>query len=99
MQSIRTTALTADSLILRDPEIVHSAIDGEVVMMSLDQGEYFGLDAMGSRIWNLMEKPMRLGDLCRHLADAFDVEAERCRREVTVFLGEIEKCGLIRIVP
>jgi hypothetical protein len=91
------TALTADSLIRRDPEIMHSAIDEEVVMMSIDQGRYFGLDAMGSRIWNLLEHPMTLGDLCRSLIDAFDVDPELCRREVAVFLGEIEKCGLIQV--
>jgi coenzyme PQQ synthesis protein D (PqqD) len=99
MRQHQATALTMDSLIHRDPEIVHSAIDGEVVMMSIDQGEYFGLDAIGSRIWNLLEKPTRLGELCRLLADTFDVDAERCRREVAGFLGDIEKCGLIRIAP
>jgi hypothetical protein len=86
-----------DSLIHRDPEIVHSAIDGEVVMMSMDQGEYFGLNEVGSRIWSLLERPIRLGELCRLLAESFNVDAERCLREVAAFLGDIEKCGLIRV--
>lgn len=87
----------ADAMIQRHPEIVHSAIDGEVVMMSPDLGEYFGLDAVGSRIWNLLETPTRMEDLCGTLMQSFEVDPERCHSDVTAFLREIEKCKLIAV--
>lgn len=90
-------ALPPDGLIHRNPDIVYSTIDGEVVMMSLDLGEYYGLDAIGSRIWLLLENPMRVGELCAILAGDFDVDPERCGNDVGGFLAEILDCGLIRV--
>lgn len=81
----------------RSPEMVHSSIDGEVVMMSVDKGEYFGLNAMGSRIWELLEKPHSVVELCRELMRNFEVDQETCQAEVSRFLGEIADQKLVAV--
>ena len=48
------TELNLDSIIKRNPEMVSSDMDGETVMMSMENGEYYGLDPIGSRIWELI---------------------------------------------
>lgn len=81
----------------RSPEMVHSSIDGEVVMMSVDKGEYYGLNAMGSRIWELLEKPHSLEELCRELMSGFEVDQETCQAEVSRFLSEIADQKLVAV--
>jgi hypothetical protein len=81
----------------RSPEMVHSSIDGEVVMMSVDKGEYYGLNAMGSRIWELLEKPHSVEELCRELMMSFEVDQDTCLAEVSHFLGEIADQKLVAI--
>ena len=55
--------LTLDSKVQRNPEMVSGNMDGEIVMLSLQRGEYFGLDMVGSRIWELIEHSTFVGNI------------------------------------
>lgn len=89
--------ITERTRLHRNPDMVFSTIDGEVVMMSVEQGEYFGLNAMGSEIWNALAEPRSLEDLCRALRERFDVSETQCREEVARFLADIAHSGLVTV--
>ena len=90
--------ITLISTIKRNPELVASAIDGETVMMSLENGEYFGLDPVGSRIWELIENPTRVDNLISLLVDEFDVTKEQCELDTLDFLNQLFDKNLIEIL-
>lgn len=75
--------------------MVTSKIDNEVVMMSVDQGEYYGLDETGSRIWEMIEEPVSVNDLVRMLIDEFDVSFEECQKDTLDFLNDLNAKGLL----
>jgi hypothetical protein len=77
------------SVISRNPEIIHSAMDGEVVMMSVDQGLFFGIDTIGAHIWNLLENPIKVGDLIEKLVASYDVEPSVCENDTLLFLNDM----------
>jgi hypothetical protein len=80
-------------------EQVSAELDGEVVMLSLRNGEYFGLNGVGARIWSMIRQPCTVGDLCDLLLKEYtDVELDRCEREVVALLEEMAGAGLIEIV-
>jgi hypothetical protein len=81
--------VTLQSIIARNPEIIHSAMDDEVVMMSVDQGLFFGIDKIGAHIWNLLETPVKVEDLIGQLVDCYDVEQEQCEQDTLLFLNEM----------
>ena len=60
------------------------------MMMSAERGNYIGLSRVGSRIWELIEQPRDLDDVCAILEAEFAVEPERCRAEVMAFVRELE---------
>ena len=88
--------LELDSCIVRDPDLVATEMDGELVMMSIERGEYFGLNRVGSRIWELLQSPMRVHELCDRLEQEFEIDAARCREEGLAFVGEVLEQGLVR---
>lgn len=55
--------IALSSIVATSNDLVSSDLDGEVVMMSIDNGEYYGLDAVGSRVWALLERPQAVSDL------------------------------------
>ncbi len=59
--------------------LVTSNLDGEVIMMSIDKGKYYGLDAIASQIWELLETPCSIRALCDQLLPQYDVEREQGR--------------------
>jgi hypothetical protein len=87
-----------DSVIVRDGEPIATTIDDEVVMLSPRAQAYFGLGTVGSEIWNAIEQPRRVDEICAGLLQQFDIEAETCRREVLDFLNDLVERGLARVV-
>jgi len=74
-------------------------VGDELVMMSAEKGNYIGLSEVGARIWELIETPQELGDLCGRLQEEYDVAPEVCRSEVQTFLDELVKHGAIALDP
>ncbi len=82
-------------LITREGDWLSATIGEEVVMMSARSGRYIGLNSIGARIWELLEQPRGIGDLCNCLEAEFDIAPADCAREVEGFLTELEQHGAI----
>lgn len=77
------------SILARSNSIIDSEIDNEVVMMSLQAGQYFGLDPIGARIWQLLSAERSVTDLCEQLSAEYDVTPEQCEKDVLAFVDEM----------
>lgn len=92
---IANSRFAADTIVRWHPDQVAAEIDGEVVVMSIAQGKYVGLDDMASGIWRRLETPQRVADLCDGLIRDFDGAPEAIRADVVAFLASLEEHGLI----
>jgi hypothetical protein len=81
--------VTLKSAISRNPEIIHSVMDDEIVMMSVDQGLFFGIDKIGTHIWNLLETPIIVEELIEKLVAHYTVEREVCEIDTLLFLNDM----------
>ncbi len=91
-------SIALTTTIARSNEIITAEADDEIVMMSLEQGEYFGLGAIGSRIWELLEQPMTVAALCDRLMTLYAVDVETCQRDTLDFLQELYAAEIITLV-
>ncbi len=82
-------SLTLQSIVSRNPEIIHSAMDDEVVMMSVDQGLFFGLDKIGAHIWELLETPKTGEEVITLLLSQYDVTRDQCENDTLRFLSNM----------
>ncbi|SFO48429.1 PqqD family protein [Sphingomonas sp. OK281] len=76
-----------------------ASVGDEVLMMSADHGTYVGLNAVGARIWTLLDEIDDREDLCARLCEEFTVTPEVCAREVTMFLDALAAQGAIISEP
>jgi len=88
--------IKSDSIIKKNHEILASDIDGETVMMSIENGKYYGMDEIGSRIWGLINGENTPATIIDKLLKEFDVSREECMTDVMDFLEELKKNELIR---
>ena len=93
----RVPTLSMDTVVVRSSEPITRAVDGELVMLDRRQSRYFALDAIGHRIWTLLERPQPVGALCVALQQEFDVPAETCRLDVLAFLEQLSDAELVVI--
>ena len=73
-----------------------SALVGEeLVMMSADSGAYLGLNDVGAKVWEIIETPKELPDICEALAAEFETTPQACLGDVEGFLEELERRGAV----
>ncbi|MDA8429935.1 MAG: lasso peptide biosynthesis PqqD family chaperone [Geobacteraceae bacterium] len=89
--------ITLESTVSQIDDIVASDIDDEKVMMSIEKGEYYGLEPVGSRVWELIETPVTVSRIIDTLLGQYDVDRDTCARDVLTFLGELHQAGIIQV--
>lgn len=89
--------ISLDSTISQIDDIVASDIDNEKVMMSIEKGEYFGLEPIGSRIWELLAEPVKVSAIIDALLPNFDIDRQTCAQDVLTFLEELHTAGIVQV--
>jgi hypothetical protein len=90
--------LQPDTLLAPSGEIFHAPIsDDEGVLMSGELGRYFGLNAVGLRVWELLvERPRTIAGLSEAICEEFDVAPPACQADVTAFVQSLIDNGVLR---
>jgi len=81
----------------RNKELLSTDMDGETVMMSIDNGEYYGLDRIASRIWELIEEPLKVQRLVDILTEEYQVGKDECIKDTVEFLEQLLEKNLISL--
>jgi len=87
------------TMVRRQGDWLAAKVGDELVMMSATKGNYVGLSEVGARIWELIQAPRSLDDVCAQLQDEYDVAPQTCRDEVAAFLRELMKHGAVALDP
>ncbi len=82
----------------RNQETISGRLHDQMVMMDVDKGEYFALNPIATRIWDLLEQPRTSEEICNLLLQEFEVDASRCKLEVQNHLGEMLALQLIFVM-
>jgi len=88
-------AIGEDAVVSHAAGLVAADMDEGKVMLNIQNGKYYGLDSIGSRIWELLEKPHTVHALVLELLKDYEVEEKTCRQDVLVFLNKLYAQGLI----
>lgn len=75
-----------------------SDMDGEKVMLNVQNGKYYNLGEVGGTIWNQIENPISFFHLIATLHTSYEVELSDCEEQVHSFLEILLKEGLIELV-
>lgn len=89
--------LGLDTVIKRREDLVAQEMDGELVMLDMRSGQYFGLDSVASAIWQRIEEPVSIQQLCTQLEEEYDVSHHRCADDVLTFLAELNQKELVEL--
>lgn len=76
---------------------VSSDLGDDTVILNLKTGIYHGLDAVGARIWHLIQESRTITDILDTLLAEYDVEPDRCERELVALLQKLADAGLIEV--
>jgi hypothetical protein len=83
---------------INSPGVVHETVDGEVVIVNLDNGLYFSTDQVGTKLWGLVAAGRSRDDIVEWALGAYDADAEQVTADVTGFLAKLEEHQLVTVV-
>lgn len=93
-----TTPISLDTVVTQVAGLVSNKIDDEIVMMSVENEMYYGMDIVGSRVWELLAHPRSVANVCEALLTEFEIDQETCHREVLAFVEKLHEYQVIAIV-
>ena len=72
-------------------------VDGEMVLLDMESENYFGLDEVGTAIWQAMQEHGNLQDVFNAMLEQYEVEAEVLERDLSEFVGKLLESGLVEV--
>ena len=89
--------ITLETRVAVSPEVMLQEVGGEAVLLDLNSESYFGLDAVGTRIWRLVEQDGHLKAVHSALLDEFDVDAARLEHDLKELIAHLAEAGLVNV--
>ena len=90
-------SLSERSTVVAVESQVSSDLGGEVAILDLGSGMYYGLDEVGARVWELIRNPRAVEEIVDVILDEYDVGAEEGRGDVLALLQELADKGLVEV--
>ena len=89
--------MNLDQKITFSETVFAQEVDGEMVLLDMESENYFGLDEVGTAIWQAMQEKETLQEVLEVLLDQYDVEAEVLERDLSDFVGKLLESGLVEV--
>ena len=86
-----------DQKIIFSDTVFAQEVDGEMVLLDMESENYFGLDEVGTAIWQAMQEKETLQEVLEALLEQYDVEAEVLERDLSDFVTKLLESGLVEV--
>jgi hypothetical protein len=91
------SCIATNSVIAAAADQISCDLGEEAAILNLNTSVYYGLDPVGARIWRLLREPRTLAELRDAILSEYEVDGERCERDLLVLLERMREEGLIEI--
>ena len=89
--SMATTVVASNDQISCD-------VGDEAVLLSVVDGEYYGLNPVAASVWRQIREPRTIGAVCEELLAAYEgITPAECERAVAELVGEMVALGIARV--
>ena len=89
--------VSSESVVVAGAGQVSSEIGGDVAILDLKAGTYYGLDSVGARIWQLVQEPAQVEMIRDTLVEEYDVGPDRCEQDLLALLQDLVDEGLLEV--
>jgi len=89
--------ISINSVLLASREQVSCDFNGESVILSLMNDSYYGLDAVGSFVWSLIQEPKTFGQVKQAILANYEVDPGECERDLLELINDLLDNGLVQV--
>jgi len=90
-------AISISSVVIAGKDQVSCEFESEAAILNLRDSFYYGLDDVGAAVWKLVQEPRRVNEIVELLLEQYEVDAERCTRDLLTLLSKLAALGLVEV--
>ncbi len=79
------------------PDVLCQEVSGEMVLLELSGERYFGMNDVGTRIWQLLSESGSPRAVLDAMLEEFDVDRDQLAADLNAYLDELVEAGLARV--
>ncbi len=79
------------------PDVLAQAMADEVVLLNLGNDHYYGLDPVGTRMWELLKERGEPEAILPQLLSEFEIDEATVRRDLAKLIDELQQAGLVTV--
>ncbi len=87
--------MNPETKITLSEDALSQVVNGETVILDLKSEQYFGLDEVGTRIWQLLEEHGDLQKTLDTMLEEFDVDEDRLKKDLDTLIDKMKENGLL----
>jgi hypothetical protein len=87
--------MTRATIVVASRDQASTVVGAEAIILGMTDGVYYGLDGVGSRIWELIQTPRSLGEVTDVLVAEFEVESDRAWEDLCALASDLISRGLV----
>ena len=72
-------------------------VDGEMVLLDMESENYFGLDEVGTSIWQAMQEKETLKEVLEVLLEEYEVVSDVLEEDLSTFVDKLVESGLVKV--
>ena len=77
--------------------VIYRDIEGEAVVLNLDNGFYYSLNQLGTEIWELSDGTVSIQEIIQRVCEEYEVTYEQARDDVLELMEDLVREGLVTI--
>ncbi|HEY6467757.1 MAG TPA: PqqD family peptide modification chaperone [Candidatus Acidoferrales bacterium] len=89
--------LSLHSMVVATAEQVSCGLGEESAILNMKNSVYYGMNAVGTRVWNMIGEPRSVVQLRDALLDEYEVDPARCEQDLLQLLEQMRTEGLIEV--
>jgi hypothetical protein len=91
------TACTLDTRIVRNPDLVTAPMDGDIVMLSISKGNYYGINPVGVQVWEWLDRPKSLRELAQSMVQVYEVDQTTAESDLQRFVARLLQEDIVQV--
>ena len=90
-----SVVLSLSTKVYKNKNIISNQIDGETVIMRIEENDYFQLDETGTYIWNIIDKPISIIEISNKIIEHFGISREQSENDMLNFINELSRKKIV----
>ena len=77
------------------PEAFENRVGDETVLLHLGNGTYYGLDAVGTVMWEMLKRGMAPRQICQDIAESYGIPLDQVEKDARRFLTDLKDHSIV----